>query len=176
MLYKGGILSKRKYCNIRSSEIFDYDIPAKKRKRTEFEEGCRLPALVPYKQLMKFIEVQDIGELNSIPQAPAEGQVEKENEEVNRNLLPVVPGYYIDLKERLLQMADLYLHIDSHIPNFLTWFALHTEPAPAVRAAVKTVLSCQSFALSPETGHFGFCRSIPSKGRYQSVFSRSQYN
>ena len=27
---------------------------------------------------------------------------------------------------------------------------LHTEPAPAVRAAVKTVLSCQSFALSPE--------------------------
>ena len=33
--------------------------------------------------------------------------------------------------------------------------ALHTEPAPAVRAAVKTVLSCQSFALSSETGHFG---------------------
>ena len=32
---------------------------------------------------------------------------------------------------------------------------LHTEPAPAVRAAVKTVLSCQSLALSPETVHFG---------------------
>lgn len=122
VLYKGGILSKRKYCNIRSSEIFDYDIPAKKRKRTEFEEGCRLPALVPYKELMKFIEVQDIGKLNSIPQATAECEVEKENEEVDGNLLPVVPGYYIDLKERLLQMADLYLHIDSHIPNFLTWF------------------------------------------------------
>lgn len=30
VLYKGGILSKGKYCNIRSSEIFDYDIPAKK--------------------------------------------------------------------------------------------------------------------------------------------------
>ena len=36
--------------------------------------------------------------------------------------------------------------------SFLT---LHREPAPAVRAAVKTVLSCQSFALSPETVHFG---------------------
>ena len=72
---------------------------------------------------MKFTEVQDIGELNSIPQALAEGQVEKGNEEVNRNLLPVVPGYYIDLKERFIQMADLYLlHIDSHIPYFLTWF------------------------------------------------------
>ena len=30
----------------------------------------------------------------------------------------------------------------------------HTEPAPAMRAAVKTVLSCQSFALSPEKVDF----------------------
>ena len=65
VLYKGGILSKRKYCNIRSSEIFDYDSPAKKRKRTEFEEGCRLPALVPYKQLMKFIFKQNPFKQNS---------------------------------------------------------------------------------------------------------------
>ena len=63
--YKGGILSKRKYCNIRSSESFDYDIPAKKRKHTDFEDRCRVPALVSYKELMKFI---DIGKLNSIPQ------------------------------------------------------------------------------------------------------------
>lgn len=71
---------------------------------------------------MKFIEVQDIGKLNSIPQANAEGEIQKESEKVNGNLLPMVPGYYIDLKERLIQMEDLYLHIDSHIPNFLTWF------------------------------------------------------
>lgn len=122
VLYRGGILSKRKYCNIRSSESFDYDIPTKRRKRTEFEEGCRVPALVPYKDLMKFIEVQDIGKLNSIPQATSEGEIENEREEVNANLLPVVPGHYIDLKERLLQMADLYLYIDSHKANFLTWF------------------------------------------------------
>ena len=69
-------LEKRRYCNIRSSEIFDYDIPAK-RKRTEFDEDCRLLALVPYKDMMKFIEVQDIGKLNSIPQPTAEGEVEK---------------------------------------------------------------------------------------------------
>lgn len=67
---------------------------------------------------MKFIEVQDIGELNSIPQATAEGEIEKESEEVNGNLLPMLPGYYIDLKERLIQMADPYLHTDSHIPIF----------------------------------------------------------
>lgn len=98
MLYKAGILSKRRYCNIRSSEIFDYDIPAKKQKHTEFEEGCRLPTLVPYKDVMKFIELQDIGKLNSILQPTAEGEVEKENEEVDGNLLPVVPGCYIDFK------------------------------------------------------------------------------
>ena len=122
VLYRGGILSKRKYCSIRSSESFDYDVTSKKRKRTEFEKGCKVPALVPYKDLMKFIEVQDIGKLNSIPQATAEDEMENESEEVIANLLPVVPGYYIDLKERLLQMADLYLHIDSHRTNFLTWF------------------------------------------------------
>lgn len=122
VLYRGGILSKRKYCNIRSSESFDYDIPTKRRKHTEFEEGCRVPALIPYKDLMKFIEVQDIGKLNSIPQATSEGEIENESEEVNANLLPVVPGHYIDLKEHLLQMADLYLYIDSHKANFLTWF------------------------------------------------------
>ena len=122
MIYKGGILSKRKYWNIRSSESFDYDIPAKKRKHTEFEEGCRVPALVSYKELMKFIGAQDIGKLHSIPQGTAEGEIEKESEEVNGNLLPMVPGYYIDLKEHLIQMTELYLYIDSHIPNFLTWF------------------------------------------------------
>ena len=32
--------------------------------------------------------------------------------------------------------------------------SVHTEPAPALRAAVKTMLSCQSFALSLEVVHF----------------------
>ena len=58
---------------------------------------------MPYKDLMKFIEVQDIGKLNSIPQATAEDEMENESEEVIANLLPVVPGYYIDLKNRSLR-------------------------------------------------------------------------
>ena len=35
-------------------------------------------------------------------------------------------------------------------------YSLHTEPEPAVRAAVKTVLSCQSFTYSPQKVHFGW--------------------
>lgn len=71
---------------------------------------------------MKFIDTHDIGNLRDIPQATAEGQKENENEEINGNLLPIVPGHYIDLKECLLQMADLYLYLDNHKANFLTWF------------------------------------------------------
>ena len=73
VLYREGILSKRKYCSVRSSEIFDWDIPSKRRKCTEFAESCKVPALIPYKELMKFIDTQDIGNLRDIPQATAEG-------------------------------------------------------------------------------------------------------
>ena len=40
------------------------------------------------------------------------------------------------------------------ISCFVLQSPLHTEPAPTVRAAVKTVLSCQSCSLSSETLHF----------------------
>ena len=36
VLYREGILSKRKYFSVWSSEIFDWDIPTKRQKRTEF--------------------------------------------------------------------------------------------------------------------------------------------
>ena len=71
---------------------------------------------------MKFIDTQDSDKLRDIPQATAEGQNGNENEEINGNLLPIVPGHYTDLKERLLQMADLYLYLDHHKANFLIWF------------------------------------------------------
>ena len=38
--------------------------------------------------------------------------------------------------------------------------SVHTEPALEVRSAVKTVRSCQSFALSPETVHFVFVNDV----------------
>jgi hypothetical protein len=56
------MLSKRKYSAVRSSEIFDYDVVQKKRRRTEFDEGCKVAALVPYKDLMtEFVGEQNIG-------------------------------------------------------------------------------------------------------------------
>ena len=119
VLYRGGLLSKRKYSSLTSSEVFEYDIIKSKRRRMEFEKGCKIPALVPYRDLMKFVEEQDIGKLNDIPRAKVERESEKESEEVSHNLLPLVPGYYIALEERLLQLAELYHHIESHRPGLL---------------------------------------------------------
>ena len=55
-----------------------------------------MPSLVPYKDVMKFISEQEIGTLHNIPQARADGETEKESEDVNQNLLPLVPGHFID--------------------------------------------------------------------------------
>ena len=122
VIYRGGILSKRKYNELHSSEMFEFDLTTGRRRRTEFKKGCKVPSLVPYKDLMKFISEQEIETLHNIPQARGDSENEKESEDVNQELLPLVPGHFIDLEERLIQMADLYLHIDSHRPNFLNWF------------------------------------------------------
>lgn len=81
-----------------------------------------MPSLVPYKDVMKFTSEQKIGTLHNTPQASADSETEKESEDVVQNLLSLVPGFYINLQERLLQMVNLYLYIESHRPNFLTWF------------------------------------------------------
>lgn len=101
VVYRSGILSNRKYCELRSSEMFDLNGNKRKRRRTEFKEGCKEPSLVPFKDLMKFISEQDIGTLHNIPQARADSEIEKESEEVFQNLLPAVSGHYIDLQESL---------------------------------------------------------------------------
>jgi len=61
VIYRGGILSKRKYNELRSSEMFEFDLTTGKRRRTEFKKGCKVPSLVPYKDLMKFISEQEMG-------------------------------------------------------------------------------------------------------------------
>ena len=93
-----------------------------------------MPALVPFKDLMKFISEQNIGTLHNIPQARADSEIEKESEEVFQNLLPPVSGHYIDLQESLLQVADL--------PHKKVIFLLRDKPwmtghAGQIRKAVR---------------------------------------
>ena len=123
VLYRGGILSKRKYSSVRSS-VFDYDVVHKKRKRSEFREGCKVPALVPYKGLMEFIGEQNIGKLNNIPQALAEREIEKESKKISGKYLPSVPRYYIALEERSLQLLIyIFIYIESQLSSSLNLFS-----------------------------------------------------
>lgn len=93
-------MSKRKYNELRSSEMFEFDLTTGKRRRTEFKKGCKVPSLVPYKDLMKFISEQEIGTLHNIPQARADSEIEKESEDVNQELLPLVPSHYSTLSAK----------------------------------------------------------------------------
>ena len=77
VVYRTGILSNRKYCELRSSEMFDLNGNKRKRRRTEFKEGCKVPSLVPFQDLMKFISEQNIGTLHNIPQARADSKSRK---------------------------------------------------------------------------------------------------
>ena len=48
VLYRGGILSKRKYSSVRSSDVFDYDVVHKKRKRVNLLKSKILGNLITY--------------------------------------------------------------------------------------------------------------------------------
>ena len=67
----------------------------------------------------------------------------------------VTPRELVRRSEAKRKQAPQSETINKLTSFFMCLSSLHTEPAPAVRAAVKTILSCQSFALSPETVHFG---------------------
>ena len=110
ILYREGLMSKAKYNSILSSLMYKTGVDSKK-------ERCRLNngALLPCKDLMKFIKTIDIGVLKPLPQAE---QIENQDD---LNVTNEVSGYFLDLEARLLQLADLYLSIDKITP-ILSWF------------------------------------------------------
>ena len=68
------------------------------------------------------------------------------------NLISIVLMQITPLNELYYGICENSEYIKQE--NKATKRSLHTESAPAVRAAVKTVLSCQSFSLSTETVRF----------------------
>ena len=110
VLYEGGLISKRKYTSIRnSSDVVKETGKKRKNVKTEFMTGCEVPKILPYKTLMTFVRSIDIGEVLSLENVTAKYSVE------------AFPGVYRPLKPFLLQLADLYLLVDSKSPC-LHWF------------------------------------------------------
>ena len=111
VLYKGGMVSKRKYTNIRNSSDVMKQSPDQsgKNKKSQFMQSCEIPKILPYKTLMSYIRNIDLGEV-----LPLEILAEKLSTES-------VPGVYRPLKPFLLRLADMYLTLHEKDPC-LQWF------------------------------------------------------
>ena len=111
VLYEGGMVSKRKYTNIRNSGDVMKQSPDQsgKNKKSQFMQSCEISKILPYKTLMSYIRNIDLGEV-----LPLEILAEKLSTES-------VPGVYRPLKPFLLRLADMYLTLHEKDPC-LQWF------------------------------------------------------
>ena len=65
VLYEGGMVSKRKYTNIRNSSDVMKQSPDQsgKNKKSQFMQSCEIPTILQYKTLMSYIRNIDLGEV-----------------------------------------------------------------------------------------------------------------
>lgn len=124
VLYEGGISSKKQFNRKRSREVFEMDTSGKKHQIT-YMPACKVPKLVDYKGVMKFVNTVDIGDVKEIQRAKKfkfdKGKYQKTADDED-DFHPAVAGCYRDLESFLIKLAGLYLSIDSKRPGFLTWF------------------------------------------------------
>ena len=127
VLYEGGISSKNQYNRKRSKEIFEIDANGKKHQVT-YMDKCKIPKLVDYKTVMRFVNSVDIGELHDIPiakKSKLDKGVYQMNEDDNEgDLHPPVSGCFRDLEHFLVKLANLYLVVNQKRPGYLNWFKL----------------------------------------------------
>ena len=111
VLYEGGVVSKRKYTNIRNSSDVMKQFPdhSGKSKKSQFMQSCEIPKIPLHKTLMSYIRNIDLGEV-----LPLEILAEKLSTES-------VPGVYRPLKPFLLRLTDMYLRRHEKDPC-LQWF------------------------------------------------------
>ena len=106
VLYEGGMVSKRKYTNIRNSGDVMKQSPDQsgKNKKSQFMQSCEIPKILPYKTLTSYIRNIDLGEV-----LPLEILAEKLSTES-------VPGVYRPLKPFFLRLADMYQSLHEKDP------------------------------------------------------------
>lgn len=119
LLYAGGVMSKRKYQQTRSSLSTSYtgsktEKGFLKRKRISVGFGYTIPKIVPYKKLISIINDINVGELFSVNEMLCRDMPQEKK----------VNGVYRDLEDLLLSLAEFYLKIDSDRKqeDKLRWF------------------------------------------------------
>ena len=137
LLYRGGIISKSKYEGVAGCNIRQYCARENRSKYLTMMNHVRLPCYLPYKQLMRYVRSQDIGELSDIP--------------VVDGCRPVT-GTRRSLRATVTAMADVFLS-NRRLRRTLEWFgeencfhfAIGGDGAPYGKADEDMTIWCVSF-------------------------------
>ncbi|KXJ11621.1 hypothetical protein AC249_AIPGENE15220 [Exaiptasia diaphana] len=115
VLYRGGLISKAKSKEIRSSSSLESKTCKKNKGRVKCMDGVPIPRILPYDKLISCISSLDIGTLFEISDYCYDLP---DDEKVDRK--------YRDLEDLLLRIAKMYLYIEENFDcdeePLLHWF------------------------------------------------------
>ena len=111
VLYRGGLISKRKYDSIRSSLTMTKKEGSSGKMHIQVIPNVGIPNLLTYKKLIKKINEINIGELHDVREELCNGLEEDKAD-----------GKYRDLLQLLLRLAQFYLFANKFKEDKLEWF------------------------------------------------------
>ena len=165
VLYRDGIASKAKYCQIWSSLIMHTKENDSHREHMEVMQNVHIPRLLTYQKLVREINKIDIGTLHDVRETLCDGLWEEEK----------VDGKYRDLLQYLLRLAKFYLFVNKQRTDKLEWFgegegsfkvAIGGDGAPFGKddqalAWLVSFVNCGKRISSPEENHLLFGANCP---------------
>ena len=117
VLYSGGLMSKAKYKAARLASSFKPKKRGDKRRKARIpigRMGLKIPALVPYDQVIKFIKSIDMGVLKDVRDFCDDLDVDEDEQ--------MVDGKYRELGDILIRLASMYIKLEKEGAIKLLWF------------------------------------------------------
>ena len=117
VLYSGGLMSKAKYKAARLVSSFKPKKRGDKRRKAGIpigRMGLKIPALVPYDQVIKFIKSVDMGVLKDVRDFCDDLDVDEDEQ--------MVDGKYRELRDTLLRLTSMYIKLEKEGAMKLLWF------------------------------------------------------
>ena len=115
VLYSGGLMSKAKYKAARLASSFKPKKRGDKRRKGRIHigrMGLKIPALVPYDQVIKFIKSIEMGVLKGVRDVCDDLDVDEQ----------MVDGKYRELGDILIRLASMYIKLEEEGAIKLLWF------------------------------------------------------
>ena len=118
VLYCKGLLSKEKYKSVRQTLCMKSNENTARRCSIKFS-GVRVPKILTYEKVISFLKSVDVGTVKDVKSELCLNLEEDDQ----------VEGAYRELEEFLLELADLYIHVDRTLGKEES-FLLHFNVAP----------------------------------------------